>query len=185
VINKRFIVLLGMFLSSYAPAAAQTPAPPIVPAQERDAPIITMLRTVSTPLSAPSFRLAQDHGQSPPRSSLLFAGAYERDHSLQPLPPMEEVKNLIHTLSSLPLVQLWGGRLQLDAFQNTPHSQNVQLGPLGYGGMQGFHPSAQSYPGGPRSTRISLSFDFGRDGRTERPTQAWRSLSRIVGTVLD
>ena len=183
--HKRFIVLLGMFLGSHAPVAAQTPPPQIVLAQEHVAPIITMLRTVSTPLLALSFPLAQDHGQSPARFSLLFAGAYEPDHSLEPLPPMEEVKNLILTLSSLPLVQFWGGRLQLDAFQSTLHSQNMQLGPLGYGGMQGFRPPAQSYLGGPRSVRISLSFHFGRDARTGRPTQAWRNLSRIVGTVLN
>ena len=183
--HKRFIMLLGMFLGSHAPVAAQAPAPQIVLAQEHVAPIITMLRTVSTPLSALSFPLAQDHGQSPARFSLLFAGAYERGHSLEPLPPMEEVKNLILTLSSLPLVQFWGGRLQLDAFQSTLHSQNVQLGPLGCGSMQGFRPPAQSYPGGQRSARISLSFHFGRDARTGRPTQAWRNLSRIVGTVLN
>jgi hypothetical protein len=98
---------------------------------------------------------------------------------------MEEVKNLILTLSSLPRVQFWGGRLQLDAFQSTLHSQNVQLGPLGYGGMQGFRPLAQGYPGGPRSGHLTLSFHFGRDARTGRPTQGWQSLSRIVGTVLN
>jgi hypothetical protein len=183
--HKRFIVLLGMFLGSYAPAAAQAPAPQIVIAQEHVAPIITMLRTVSTPLSALSFPLAQDHGQPTARFSLLFAGAYERDHSLEPLPPLEEVKNLILKLSSLPLVQFWGGRLQLDAFQSTLHSQNVQLGHLGYGGMQGFRPPAQGYPGGPRSPRLTLSFHFGRDARTGNPAEAWRSLSRIVGTVLN
>jgi len=179
--NKRCVVLLGMLLSSSAPVAAQTPAAPIVPAEERVAPIITMLRTVPTPSSPPSFRLSQDHGQSPARSSLLFAGAFERAHSLELFPPGEEVKNLVHTLSSLPLVQLWGGSLQLDALQSTLHSQDLQLGPLGYGGMQGFH----GYPGGPRTARIGLSFHFGRDGGTERPTQALRSLSRIVGTVFD
>ena len=33
--HKQFIILLGMFLGSHAPAAAQTPAPQIDPAQER------------------------------------------------------------------------------------------------------------------------------------------------------
>jgi hypothetical protein len=32
---------------------------------------------------------------------------------------------------------------------------------------------------------FSLSFHFGRDARTGRPTQAWRCLSRIVDTVLN
>jgi len=186
--HKRFIVLLGMFLGSHAPAAAQTPAQQIVLAQEHVAPIITMLQTASAPLSALSFPQAQDHGQSPARFSLLFAGAYEPDHSLGPLPPMEEVKNLIHTLSSLPLVQLWSGRLQLDAFQSTVHSQNVQLGPFGYGGMEGFRPTWQSYPAGPlsvHSSGFSLSFHLGRDSRTRPPTQLWRHMTGFVVRVLN
>jgi hypothetical protein len=183
--HKRFIVLLGMFLGSHAPAAAQSPAPQIDLAQEHVAPIIAMVRTISTPLSALSFPPTPDHGQTSAHSSLRFAGAFERDHGQEPLPPMEEVKNLILTLSSLPLVQLWGGRIQLYAFQSTQHSQNLQLGLLGYGGMQGFRPPAQSYPGGTRSTRLSISFRFGRDAQTERPPHAWRNLSRIVGTLLN
>src|ERR1700676_1061053 len=100
--HKRFIVLLGMFLGSHAPAAAQTAQ--IVLAQEHVVPIITMLRTASTP----TVPLAQNRGQSPDRFSHPFAGAYERDQSLEPLPPMEEVKNLILTLCTLPLVQFVG-----------------------------------------------------------------------------
>lgn len=185
---KRFILLFGMFLGSHMPVAGQTPAPQVVLVQEHGAQIMMMHPTVSTPLPAASFLLSQDHGKSPARFSLLFAGAYERDHSLERLPPIVEVKTLIFTLSSLPLVQLWGGRLQLGAFQNTLHNQNVQLGPLGYGGMQGFRPPRQSYPGGPRSVHfsgLSLSFHLGRDSRTTRPTQVWRRMTRFVGAVLD
>jgi hypothetical protein len=36
---------------------------------------------------------------------------------------MDEVKTLTLMQSSLPLCQLWGGRLQLGAFQSTLHSQ--------------------------------------------------------------
>jgi hypothetical protein len=178
-------MLLGMFLGSHAWAAAQTPAPPIDLAQESVAPVTAMLRTVSTPLSGLSFPSARDYGRTSARSSLRFAEAFERDHRQEPLPPMEEVKNLILKMSSLPIVQLWGGRIQLYAFQSTLQSQSLQLGLLGYGGMKGFLPLAQSYSGGTRSTRLSISFHFGRDARTERPAQAWRNLSRIVGTVLN
>ena len=90
------------------------------------------------------------------------------------------------TQSSLPLCQLWSGRLQLSAFQSTLHSQNAQLGPLGYGGMEGFRPTRQSYPGGPLSVHFSgfsLNFHFSRDSRTRYPTQVWRRLKRFVGTA--
>jgi hypothetical protein len=185
---KRFIVLLGMFLSSHVLAGAQTPIPQIVLSQERIAPIMPMLRKVSTPLPAASFLLYQDSEKSPVRFDHLFAGPYERDHSLERLPRVEEFKTLFFTQSSVPLVLLWGGRLQLDAFHSTLHTQNVQLGPSASGGLQDFRPPRQSYPAGPRSVNLSgfsLSFYFGGDVRAGGPTQARRCLSRIIGTALN
>jgi hypothetical protein len=185
---KRFILLLGMFLGSHVPVAGQTPVPQIVLAQEHGAQIMTMHRTVSPTLPAARFLLSQSLGKFPAHFSLLFAGAYQRDPSLEHFSPMDEVKTLTLTQLSLPLCQLWGGRLQLGAFQSTLHSQNVQLGPLGYGGMEGFRPTRQSYLGGPLSVHFSgfsLSFHFGRDSRTRHPTQVWRRLTRFVGTVLN
>jgi hypothetical protein len=186
--HKGFILLLGMFLGSRVSEAAQTPKPQIVLAQVHIEPAVTMHRTVAPPLSAPSFLLYPDPGKSPAHFSLLLARAYERGLSLERLPPIEEIKTLILEQSSLPLVQLGGGRLQLDAFQSTLHSQNVLLGPLGYGPMQGFRPPRQSCPGGPCSVHLSglsLSFHFGRDSRTGPPTQAWRRMTRFVGAVLN
>src|ERR1700720_1896075 len=184
---KRLIMLLGVFLGSLMPAAGQTLAPRIALAREHVAPITTMLRTVSTPLPATSFLLYQDPGKSSARFSYRFAGANEVDPGMELLPQVKEVKTFLYTQSSLPLVQLWSGRLQLDAFQSTLHIQNVQLGPLAYGNMQGFRSPRQGYSGGLPSVHfsgLSLTFHFGRDVRTERPTQAWRHLSRIVATVL-
>jgi len=188
VMYKRFIVLLGMFLGSHAPAAARTPAPQMVLAQERVAPTMTMLRTVSAPLPAASFQMHQDPVKSPAHFSSLVVGAYERDHNMERLPPTEEVKTLFFTRSSLPLAQLWRGRLRLDGFTGTLNMQNVQLGPSASGGLQDFRPPRQSYPGGPHSVDlygVSLNFHFGRNARTGRPTQVWRCLSRIVGAVLN
>jgi hypothetical protein len=185
---KRFVLLLGMFLGSHVPVAGQTPVPQIVLAQEHGAQIMTMPQTVSIPLMTSSFLLSQDPGKPPAHFSLQFAGAYQHDPSLEHFSPMDEVKTLTLTQSSLPLCQLWGGRLQLGAFQSTLHSQNEQLGTLGYGGMEGFRPTRQSYPGGPLSVHFSgfsLSFHFGRDSRTKHPTQVWRRLTRFVGTVLN
>jgi hypothetical protein len=181
----RFIVLFGVFLGSCVPTVAQTLAPQIV---ERVEPTMTMLRTVSAPLPAASFLLYQDPGNSPAPVSPLFAGAHESDHTIERLLPMEEVKILFFTKSSMLLVQLWGGRLQLDAFQSTLHTQNVPLDPLSYRGTQGFRSARHSYPGGPSSVHLSgfsVSYHFGHDARTGRQTEAWRNLSRIVGTLLN
>jgi len=185
---KPFVALLGMLLGSHAPAAAQTPTPQLVLAQERVAPTMTMLPTVATALPAGSTVLSQDTGKSPAHFNRLFVGAYESDPSLGQLLPMERVKNLLFTQVNLPLIQLWGGRLQLDAFQSTLHIQNAQLGLSGYGGMQGFRSARQSYYGGPNSVRfsgLSLSFHFGGDARAAHPTEVLRRLTRIVDNVMN
>jgi hypothetical protein len=166
--HKRSILLLGMLLGSLGSAAAQTSAPRIVLAQVHVAPLITMPPTASTPLPAASFLLSQAPGKSTARFSFPFAGAYGRDYGLERLSPTDEVKTFILTQSSLPLVQLCGGRLQLDAFQSTLHIQNVQLGP------RSVHLSG-----------LSLSFHFGRDVWTGHPAQPWRRLTRIVGAILN
>ena len=184
---KRLITLLGIALCSLAPAAGQTPSPRIVLGQEHVAPIIT-LRTVSNPVPPSSFPLSQDPGKPPVHFSYLFAGAAELDPGTELLPSVKRVKTLFYTQSSLPLVQLWSGRFELDAFQNTVHIQNVLLGPLAYGGMQGFRSPRQGYPGRPPSVHfsgLSLTFHFGRNARTGRPIQTWRRLSRIVGNALN
>jgi hypothetical protein len=187
-VYRRFILLLGMFLGSYVPMVGQTPAPQIVLAQEHTAPVMTTLRTASIPLPTASFLRSQDPGESLAHFSLLFARAYERDDGLEHLSQMVKVKSLMFTLSSLPLVQFWSGRFQLDAFQSAFRMENMKLGPSGYGGMEGFRASRQSYLGGPLSVRftgLSLSFHFGRDSRTRRPTQAWRRMKQFVGGVLE
>jgi hypothetical protein len=184
---KPFIFLLGIFLGSHGPAVAQTPPPLIVLAQEQVAPIIPILPTVSTALPALSFRLFHDAQKSNFHFNPQVAGAYQGDYSLERLSPMNEVKTLIFTQSNLPLVQFWGGRLQLDAFQSTLHIQNGQLALVG-AGMRGSLLSAQSYPGGPRSLRLSglnLSFRFGRDAHTGHPAQLWRRLTHMVDAVLN
>jgi hypothetical protein len=187
--HKRFMLLLGLFLGSHVLTAAQRPTPQIVPTQDRIAPIMTIVPTARVPLLTASFLLPDNPGKSAAHFSYLFAGAYEPNQGLDDLKnlsPMHEVKTLILTQSLLPLAQLWGGRMRLDGFTSTLH---MQLGPSAGGGVQDFHSPRQSYPAGPRSVDlygISLSFHFGRDAQVGHPTrQAWRCLSRIVGTVLN
>jgi len=159
-------------------AAGQIPAPRIVPAQKTVAPAITVFRAESTPLLAPSFLLSQDRENALAYSSLRFPGPVEGDLGLELLSPVIKIKTLILTQVSLPLVQLWDGKLELDAFQSTLRIQNVQFGALGYGG----------FPGGSRSVHfsgLSLNFHFGRVDRTRRPEQAWRCVPRIVAALLN
>jgi hypothetical protein len=184
--HKRFILLLGVFLGSHVLTAAQTPAPELVPAQERVALIVT---TAPTPLLAVSFLLPENPGNSAAHFSYLFVRDYERDQSLEglkSLSAMREVKTLFLTQSMLPLVQLWGGRLRFDGFTSTLQMQNVQLGPSAAGGLLDFRPPRQGYPGGLRSVGlygVNLSFHFGRDAQIGRPTQIWRCLARIAGAA--
>jgi len=186
--HNRFILLLGVFLASHVPTGAQTPSPQIVPAQERVAPIATMVRTVLAPFLFPSFPLFEIPGKSAAHFSYLFVGAYERDQSMESLSQMREAKTLFLAQSSLPLVQLWGGRLWLDGFKSDLNMQNVQLGPSGAGGLLDYRPWRLGYPGGPRSVGfygVNLSFHFGRDSRTRPPTQVVRRITRFVGAVLN
>ncbi|MGB7495287.1 MAG: hypothetical protein WBQ61_07290 [Candidatus Acidiferrum sp.] len=167
---KRFILLLGLFLGMHMQTAAQIPAAQVIPAQERLAPITT-LHSVPAPSFGAPFTLFEAGVKSPTHLSYRFAEAYKRDQSLESLWPMHEVKTLFLTLSSLPLLQLCGGRLRLEGFKSTLHMQNVQLDQSSLGG-----PRSGSFQG------LSLSFHFGRDAQIGRPTQIWRSLARIVGT---
>ena|SRR5271157_501146 len=186
--HKRFIMLLGIFLGSCVPTGAQTPSPQIVLAQVRVAPMVTMIRTVPTLFLFPSFPLSESPGKSAAHFSYLLVGAYERDQGLGSLSQMREAKTLFLTQSSLPLVQLWGGRLWLDGFKSTLNMQNVQLGPSAAGDLLDYRPQRQGYPGGPRSVGsygLNLSFHFGRDSRTRPPAQVWRRITQFVGAVLN
>ncbi len=183
--HNRFMALLGIFLGSYMPAFAQIPVSRIVLPQQNFAPPIARLRTASIPVAAASSLAYPNAERSPAPFSQPFSGAYGSDGSVERLPPMEEVKILSFSRSTRSLVQLWGGRLQLDVFQSTLHTQNVPLDPLAF---RGFRSLRQTYAGGPGSVRLSglsLSFHFGRNERTAHPTQAWQYLPRIVNTVLN
>jgi hypothetical protein len=186
VMHKRFILLLGVVLANYAPMAAQAPAPEIARAQERIAPIMTTVRMVPTALPAPSFARSENFGKSAAAHfGCMFAACYEREPSLKSLSPMNKVKTLFLTQSSLPLVQLWGGRLRLSGFTSRLHMQNVQLGPAGAGGLLDFRPPRQGYPGGPRSISlygVNLAFLLGETRRYGSASRGFMSPPSSVRT---
>ena len=169
-------------------AAGQISAPRSVPAQKSAAPVITVFRAESKTLLPPSFLLSQDRENTFAHASLRYAETYERDDMLERLSPVIKVKTLILTQVSLPLVQLWDGKLELEAFQSTLRIQNVQFGTLGNGAMADSRLPQQNFPGGSRSVHlsgVSLKFHFGQAQRTRRPTQGWRCVPRMVATLLN
>jgi hypothetical protein len=176
-----------MFMGSQA-AAGQIPAPRFAPAQEPVAPVVTVFRAESKTLLAPSFPLSQDRENTFAHTSLRFSGPEERDQVLERLSPVIKVKTLILTQLSLPLVELWDGKLELGAFQSTLRVQNVQFGALSYAAMPDFPLPQQNFAGGSRSVHlsgVSLKFHFGRVEGTRRPTQAWKCVPRIVAALLN
>jgi hypothetical protein len=180
VIRKFPMILLGMCLGGQVLAARQLPAPQIVLEQKPVASPITAFRAESV-----SFLPSQDHENSLAYWSL--SRTYKRDDRLERLSPIVKVKTLIFTSSSLPLVQLWDGKVQLEAFRNTLRIQNVQIGSMGYGEMPNFRVPQQTFPDGSRSVHLSglsLNFHFGRVERTRRPTQTWRCVPRIAAALL-
>ena len=167
-------------------AAGQISAPRSVPAQKSAAPVITVFRAESKTLLPPSFLLSQDRENTFAHASLRYPGPYEGDLGLEGLSPVIKLKTLILTQVSLPLVQLWDGKLELEAFQSTLRIQNVQFGTLGNGAMADSCLPQQNFPGGSRSVHlsgVSLKFHFGQAQRTRRPTQGWRCVPRMVATL--
>jgi hypothetical protein len=122
VIHKWFIMLLGTMVGSQVPAVGQVSAPQIVLAQKPVAPAIKVFRVESSLFLAPSLLLSQGRENTLAHTSLRYPG-HERNHRLERLSPVVKLKTLILTQVSLPLVQLWDGKLQLDAFQGTAHSE--------------------------------------------------------------
>jgi hypothetical protein len=177
--HKRFILLLGMFLGTRVPMAAQTPAPQIVPTQERIAPIVTVVPTVQVPLHAAPFLLPDNPGKPAAHFSYVFARAYEGHpglDDLKSLSPMHEVKTLILTQSLLPLVQIWGGRLRLDGlYQHASHAEHATWSLIRRSAEFSFPAAKLSrWAAFGRSLRLQpeLSLWAGRTGRTPHPGMA-------------
>jgi hypothetical protein len=135
VVSQRLILLPLSLLCSHASTAAQVPQTRIVLAQEHTAPILARLPTASSAVRAASFLLSKKHGNPTPQVSFQLAGDEKfalKNVSLS----LDHFRTSILTQSGMPLIEFFASRLQLDAFQNTFHVQNVQLSPFGNCGMQ-------------------------------------------------
>jgi hypothetical protein len=208
--KRRLTLLLAMFLGSYLSTAAQTPTPRTVAEQDRTAPVMAMVQAVPAPLIAESFSLPGNPGiieartlpaavpavsfpahKNPANSAVHFscvlAGPYKPDQGMDDLEnqfQVEEVDTLFLAQSTVPLLQLWGGRVRFEGFASKVNTQNVQFGPSGAGGMQDFRPWRPRELGAPPSVNsygISMTFHFGRNAQTGRPAQIWRTVAGMLG----
>ncbi len=161
--GKRFILTLGVLLSSHLPAAAQTRPAQVSLTQESPAPIMTVLVAVSAQWPMATFLPARPLAERPARFHALLAAGYNRDRSPEPLSAVKIVKTPFARQARVAIVQLCGGRLQLDGFTSTSRMDNVVLGYSASGG----HP-AMTAPHGNRSYGISLTFHLGRDPDADR-----------------
>ena len=175
-------------MGSQVPAAGQRSPPQMVLAQKPVAPAIAEFKAASTPLLASSFLLFQDRENTFALTSLRYLGPDQRNLGLEHFSPVVKLKTLILTQVSLPLLQLWDGKLQLDAFQSTLRIQNGGFGALGYPAMPDPRLSQQTFPSGSRSVHlsgISLNFNFGRVEQRPSLRQAWKCVPRIVASLLN
>jgi hypothetical protein len=208
--KRRLTLLLAMFLGSYLSTAAQIPAARIVAERDRTAPVMAMVQAEPAPLMAESLPLPGNAGifetrtlpvavpavsfpahKNPVNSavhySYVLTGPYKIGHGMDSLEKqfqVEKVDTLFLAQSSLPLAQLWGGRVRFEGFASRLNTQNVQLGPSGAGGMQDFRPWRPRELGAPPSVHsygVSMTFHFGHDAQTGRPAQIWQTVAGIFG----
>src|SRR5262249_1770821 len=179
--HTRCILLLLFLAASPLPAVAQAPSPHIL--QNRiPSSSVRPLRASSLRIS---FRRSQDSDKFSAHCNYPFAGTYESNQvpTFESLFAMHKVRTLVLTQASVPVLQFWSGRLQLDAFQSTLPLQNVEFGPSLGLGLPDLRPSRQSDLGALRSVRLSglsLSFHFGRDAPEKRPVPLWRAWRELL-----
>jgi hypothetical protein len=208
--KRRLTLLLSMFLGSYLSTAAQIPAARIVAERDRTTPAMAMVQAAPAPLIAESLPVPGNPGifaarllparvpavsfpahKNPANSAVHFGyvltGPYKIDQGVDGLKNQfqyEEVDTLFLAQSSLPLAQLWGGRVRFEGFASKLNTQNVQFGPSGAGGMQDFRPSRPRELGAPPSVNsygVSMTFHFGPNAQAGRPAQIWQTVARMFG----
>ena len=165
-----FLALLAVPATVLARPIPQDSGARLVLAREHVAPTVTVHLPASLTLfTAPSL---QYHAvsNSPSRVDLSYSGTNEPLQNINSLVAMENVRTVFFTETRFPLLELYGGRLRFDAFQNTLHIQNVQPGPSA---VRSLHFSG-----------LSLNFHVGHIAGTGRPVHTWRRLSQIVDTAL-
>ena len=177
--RTHFILIAGLFLGTFFPAAAQTPRTRIVLATATSgAAAMFSFRPVHAPSSAalPEKPL--------PHTAVPLTGTYKLEPSLASRIPIDEFRTPLVSESSVPIVHLWRG-LGFDFFESTSYSHSLQRGSPESG--VAFHDPrpitkdqaalANSFGG----DGVSLRYTFGRGEPATTPAQIWHCVSLIVG----
>ncbi|MGC2331118.1 MAG: hypothetical protein WA581_06675 [Candidatus Acidiferrales bacterium] len=177
--QTRFILIAGLFLGTFFPAAAQTPRMRIVLASATSRAAATpSFRPVRVPASAVL------QGKPLPRASSPLAGAYKPEPSLVSRLPIDSFRTPLMMESSVQIVHLWRG-LGFDFVESTFYSHSLQRGSPESGvAFQDLRPItkdqaalASSFGG----DGLSLRYTFGRGESATKPVPIWHCVSLIVG----
>ncbi|HEV2615565.1 MAG TPA: hypothetical protein VGU63_03025 [Candidatus Acidoferrales bacterium] len=183
--------ILSATFSPSAPALAAMPAPSaIVPTFASSpaglTPVISTdifaLRGIPKHFQPAQLPSSRHVGEYVARYDALPTDAAGRQESRWRLPQMNEVKTLFMTQSRLPLVYLWGGRLQIEGSTTTLNMANIEMGPSGGAGLRDFHPVRQKYLCDPHSVdlyAVGVSFHLRRIPQAARPAPVWHVLGQM------
>jgi hypothetical protein len=162
LIQEKHILALAVLLSSCLPASAQTRPAQLSLLQEPSPQRMILLAAASShpPLFAPPPVRPIAERPAPPAALLVVA--YKRYRKPERLFQMETIQTPFVSQSSVTLVQLWGGRLQLRGFGSI-HRMGAVLN--GFSG-----PGVSRYlelrvPRARTSYGASLTFHLGRDAQ--------------------
>ena len=179
--RTHFILIAGLFLGTFFPAAAQTPRMRIILASATTRAAATSSFSFR-PVRAPSSAALPD--KPLPRAPSALAGAYKPDRSLASRVPIDVLRTPLMTESSVPIAHLWRG-LGFDFFESTYYSQSLQrASPESGVAYQSLRPRAKDQAALASSFEgdgLRLRYTFGRDSAASNPVQMWRCVSLIVG----
>jgi hypothetical protein len=179
--RNQLILVIGLTVCGCLPAEAQTIAKVIFLAQPRSGPMM-LLSKPPPPKSPP--RKVFPAINPPPKSLLRFTristATYDPERNLEDRLAITLDRTPFVTESTIPVAELWGGRLQLEGFDTT-RTRDPQFAPLGVG--QVTPPASRDLASVNRSVDydgLSIRFEFG-NSPTRRPAKIWHYLRWVVG----
>ena len=164
------ILLVALLLAGAVAADAQTGSVPAVPGPERISPA-TMLAPRSPRFSRSGSWLARPVDEQTPRFNLAPAVAFTRDRTPA---SFQTLKTPYLRQARLSILQLWGGRLQLDSFGITRRMDNSLRTSTGFRFGASASPGAALW--GDQLYGFSLTFRSAGNARDARSVEECRCL---------